>query len=347
MQVGLFDHVERSDRPLARQYDERFEFVAAADAAGFYGYHVAEHHCTPLNMVPVPGAYLGAVARLTKRIHLGPLVYLLPLYSPLRLIEEIAMLDHLSHGRLEVGIGRGVSPFELGYHKIDHADSRAIFIDAYRCLCAGLTHDTFSYAGKYFTYTNVPVPLRPLQQPTPPFWYGSSNTTGAGWAGEQGLHFIANGPTAVAQTNIAAFKEALARRGGPAAPKPEFRGGCVVGTLRHIVVAESDEAARRIARPAFDYHLKSLNYLRDTQGSGEFANRFNLHNDLDFDICVKNGMVIAGSPATVLAEIERQSAALGINYLLGYLFFGTMSLAEARRSLDLFATQVMPALARL
>ncbi|HVB88689.1 MAG TPA: LLM class flavin-dependent oxidoreductase, partial [Beijerinckiaceae bacterium] len=95
MKVGLFDHVEASGAPLSTIFDERLKFAAAADDCGFYCLHVAEHHCTPLNMVPVPGVYLAALARATKRIHLGPLVYLLPLYSPLRLAEEICMLDHL------------------------------------------------------------------------------------------------------------------------------------------------------------------------------------------------------------------------------------------------------------
>src|SRR5262249_1421236 len=111
MKVGLFDHVEAADRPLATLFDERLAFVKAADEAGLYCLHVADHPATPLCMIPVPGVYLGAVARVTRRIRLGPLVYLLPLYSPLRLIEEICMLDHLSGGRLEVGVGRGVSPF--------------------------------------------------------------------------------------------------------------------------------------------------------------------------------------------------------------------------------------------
>ena len=90
MKVGLFDHVERANRSFATLLDERLTFAAAADEAGIYCLHVAEHHCTPLNMVPVPGVYLGAVARATKRMRLGPLVYLLPLYSPLRLIEKSA-----------------------------------------------------------------------------------------------------------------------------------------------------------------------------------------------------------------------------------------------------------------
>src|ERR1043166_1687270 len=118
MKIGLFDHIEYGDRPIAQLF--------------------AEHHQTPLNMVPVPGVFLGAVARMTRRIKLGPLVYLLPLYSPLRMIDEICMLDHLSHGRAEIGVGRGVSPFELKYHKVEHDQSRDIFIDAYKCISAGL-----------------------------------------------------------------------------------------------------------------------------------------------------------------------------------------------------------------
>ena len=84
--------------------------VEAADQTGVYCLQIAEHHATPLNLVPVPGVYLGAVARATKRMRLGPLVYLLPLCSPLRLVEEICMLDHLSHGRLDVGVGAACRP---------------------------------------------------------------------------------------------------------------------------------------------------------------------------------------------------------------------------------------------
>src|SRR5579862_8583611 len=139
MEIGLFDHIEDGERPLAKLFDERLEFIAAAEAAGFYSLQLAEHHATPLNMVPVPGVFLGAVARATRRMRIGPLVYLLPLYSPLRLIEEICMLDHLSHGRLDVGIGRGVSPYELKFHNVAHDHSRDIFIDALQCVSTGLT----------------------------------------------------------------------------------------------------------------------------------------------------------------------------------------------------------------
>jgi alkanesulfonate monooxygenase SsuD/methylene tetrahydromethanopterin reductase-like flavin-dependent oxidoreductase (luciferase family) len=347
MKVGLFDHVERSDRPLATEFDERLKFAVAAEAAGVYCLHVAEHHGTPLNMVPVPGVYLGAVARATSRMRLGPMVYLLPLYSPLRLIEEICMLDHLSRGRLDIGVGRGVSPFELNFHKVAHERSRDIFIDAYACILAGLTSETLSHAGPHFTYSNVPMALRPLQQPHPPFWYGSSNQVGAAWAGERGMHFAANGPTALARENIAAFREARAKSAGPAVPKPEFRGGTAIGLLRHIVVADTDGEARRIAKPNIEYHSASLNYLRKTQPSALADPRANVHRGMTFEEWETDGMAIAGSPATVLAAIERQAAELGINYLLSYLFFGTMTLEQALRSLELFRAEVMPRLAEL
>ena len=94
MKFGIFDHLDRRDAPIHELYRDRLSYAEACDKAGFYGYHIAEHHQTPLNMVPVPSVYLGAVARETKRIRLGALTYLLPLYSPLCLIEELAILDH-------------------------------------------------------------------------------------------------------------------------------------------------------------------------------------------------------------------------------------------------------------
>ncbi len=349
MKVGLFDHVEQTkDKPLATLFDERLEFAVAADEAGFWCLHLAEHHCTPLNAVPAPGAYMGALARMTKRMRFGPLCYLLPLYSPLRLCEEISMLDHMSRGRLELGVGRGVSPFELNYHKVDHEDSRNIFFDAYDCLVKGMTGDTLNHSGKYFTYSDVPMPMRPLQTPHPAFWYGSSNTIGATWAGEQGMHFAGNGGTAFAKVNIDSYKAALAKRGGAAQPKSEFKGGAAIGIMRHMVVADTDAEARRIMKPAMEHHLRSLNWIRSLNKVSDFDKRgANVHRGIDFESCVENGMAICGSPETVLKKIEAQIAELGVNYLIAYMFFGDLSLSDALRSQRLFAREVMPKLEKL
>jgi alkanesulfonate monooxygenase SsuD/methylene tetrahydromethanopterin reductase-like flavin-dependent oxidoreductase (luciferase family) len=350
MKVGLFDHIEDGARPLSTLFDERLKFAEAADAAGFYCLHLAEHHATPLNMVPVPGIFMGALARATKRMRMGPLVYLLPLYSPLRLIEEICMLDHLSYGRLEIGVGRGVSPYELKYHKVEHDDSRDIFFDAFGCVSAGLSADSLTYKGTHYVYENVPIALRPLQQPHPPFWYASSNEIGSTWAGEQGLHYVTLGPTPFAKTNIAAFKKAYAQRGAPVQPKADFPGGIVIGVQRHIFVADTDAEAHRYARPAMEVHLRNINWLRDkhgVSGSSSLVSRLNTPRGANYEECLADGTVISGSPETVRTEIERQVKELGVNYLLAYLFLGTMSLADALRSLQLFSTELMPHLAKL
>lgn len=346
MKVGLFDHVERNDLPLATQFEERLRYVAMADQLGFYCYHVAEHHASPLNMVPRPGIFLAAVARATKRIHMGPLVYLLPLYSPLNLMEEISILDHLSHGRLEIGVGRGVSPYELKHHKVSAEESRDIFIDAFDCLTAGLTTDQLTYKGKYYDYKDVPIALRPLQTPTPPFWYGSSNAVGSTWAGERGLHFVTNVAGAKAKANIAAFKEALAKRGGPAHPKPEFSGGTVIGASRQVVVANTDEQAVAIAKPAHERHHANLTYLWRLNVGDELAVRQAVPVAAKFEDAVREGTMVAGSPATVRDKLEQQRHELGINYLLSYMMFGSMPLPAALRSLELFASEVMPALSK-
>jgi alkanesulfonate monooxygenase SsuD/methylene tetrahydromethanopterin reductase-like flavin-dependent oxidoreductase (luciferase family) len=344
MKVGLFDHVERSDRPLATQFDERLKFAVAAEAAGIYCLHVAEHHGTPLNMVPVPGVYLGAVARATSRMRLGPLVYLLPLYSPLRLIEEICMLDHLSRGRLDIGIGRGVSPFELNFHKVKADQSRDIFLDAYAAVRFGLTHERLTHAGPFFSYDDVPMELRPLQTPHPPFWYPSSNEGGAKWAGEQGLHFVTLGARATAAKAVAAFKAAFASRGRADAPKPDFAGGVVIGVNRQIVVAGSDAEAEKIARPAHEQHHNSLMKLQRENKGGPLYTAAIPHG---YEDAVKGGALIVGAPGTVRAEIERQIRELGINYMSAAYFFGHMTLHDALRSLRLFAGEVVPQLQNL
>ena len=105
---GIFDHMERQHAiPLDQQFRERLDLVALADRLGFWGYHLAEHHFTPLSVAPSQSVFLAAAAQRTGRIQLIPLVYCLPFYHPLRLIEEVAMLDNLCGGRLQVGVGRG------------------------------------------------------------------------------------------------------------------------------------------------------------------------------------------------------------------------------------------------
>jgi alkanesulfonate monooxygenase SsuD/methylene tetrahydromethanopterin reductase-like flavin-dependent oxidoreductase (luciferase family) len=291
-------------------------------------------------MVPVPGVFLGAVARATKKMRIGTLVYLLPLYSPLRLIEEICMLDHLSHGRLDVGVGRGVSPFELNYHNVSYEESRPIFQEALAAVLEGLTHERLNHEGKYFTYKDVPMELRPLQQPHPPVWHAASNVDSSRWAGEHGYHFATLGSVKTALANITGFKEGLAQAKTISNPKPEFAGGVAIGVHRQIFVADTDEEAKRRGEPFREQHHNSLTKLR--RENKEYPG-FTRSTPETFEDALKQRNIVYGSPKTVREEIARQVEELGINYFIGSFMFGNMQPEDAARSLRLFASEVMPA----
>src|SRR3989454_9047016 len=158
---GIFDHVDRADVPLGTLYEQRLRLAASADAAGFRSYHVAEHHATRLGMAPSPGVFLAAVAQRTRRLRFGPLVYLLPLYPPLRLIEEIAMLDQMSGGRFELGVGRGISPYELAYCGLNFLEARGMYEEALEVIVAGLQTKRLTHRGAHYRYLDVPIALGP------------------------------------------------------------------------------------------------------------------------------------------------------------------------------------------
>ena len=205
-----------------------------------------------------------------------------------------------------------------------------------------------TYTGPHYSYDNVPIALRPLQQPHPAFWYGSSNATGSTWAGERGMHFLSLGPTGFAKKNIEAFREALAKRGGPASPKPEFSGGAAIGVLRHIFVADTDAEAKRFAKPAMERHLAHLNWLRVKHDAGAADARFDVPRGATFEDGVADGSVIAGSPQTVLGGDREARAPSSASTICSPISSSAPCRSPRRcaRS-QLFRSEVMPKIAKL
>ena len=109
LQFGVFDHIEPvPGLSLEKIYQKRLIQLQKLDEAGFYSYHLAEHHTPAVHsLAPSQNVFLAAVSQQTSQLRFGPCVYVLPLHHPIRLIEEICMLDNLSGGRMEIGVGRG------------------------------------------------------------------------------------------------------------------------------------------------------------------------------------------------------------------------------------------------
>jgi len=335
MEFGVFDHLDRDGAPLHDYYDARLTIVEAYDRLGFYAYHVAEHHATPLGMAPSPSVFLAAVAQRTRRLRFGPLVYALPLYHPLRLIEEICMLDQMSGGRLEIGFGRGSSPSELAYYGQDPELAQQVYAEALDLVVKGLTEPTLTFRGRFFQLDDVPMELAPLQKPHPPIWYGVHAPESAARAARRGLQVVSLDPPSATCAAFDSFRGAWREAHGDAALP-------LMGLGRFIVVADTDAQALAIARRAYPHWHASFTHLR---------RRHNLTNahprPPTFDELVEVGQGAAGRPEHVAEALRAQIEATGSNYLVGQFAFGDLTLAETLASIDLFARRVMPELAPL
>src|SRR3954468_12391361 len=206
MQFGVFDHLDRNDMPLRDFYESRLKIAEAYDRLGFYAYHVAEHHSTPLGMAASPSVFLSAVAQRTRRLRFGPLVYALPLYHPLRMIEEICMLDQMSGGRLEIGFGRGSVPEELIYYGQKPAEAQEVYAEALELIIKGMTEPKLTFQGRFFQFDAVPMALGPHQKPQPPVWYGVHAPQSAERAARKGLRVISLDPLAATRASFDAFR---------------------------------------------------------------------------------------------------------------------------------------------
>ncbi|HXO03550.1 MAG TPA: LLM class flavin-dependent oxidoreductase, partial [Stellaceae bacterium] len=177
------DHLKGGDPelpyPLAKQhfdadtamrtYGEHLDAWEALDRFGYDGVGFNEHHCSPYGLMNSPNLMAASAAQRTKNLKL--LIYgnLLPVHQPLRLAEELAMIDCLSKGRLISGFARGI-PREYQVHNVPLAESRARFEEAYDIITRAWSEEVFSYEGQFWSYKDVALWPRPVQQPGPPIW---------------------------------------------------------------------------------------------------------------------------------------------------------------------------------
>ena len=332
VKFGVFDHLDASGLPLGDFYEHRLQLIEAYERIGIHCYHTAEHHATPLGMCPSPSVLHSAIAQRTKRILFGPLVYTLALYHPLRLAEEICMLDHMSGGRFQVGVGRGISPYELGYYGVDAAQSQAQYHESYAVVMQALSSDTLTHEGKHFPFRDVPIQMHPLQRPHPPLWYGVGNVDGVAWCVQNKVNAVVNGPLARVREITDRYRSEWAAAGNAADKMP------LVGTTRHLVIAETDGKAMDIARRAYARWYASFMFLWKKHGTAPMFAAF----PEDFDAVHKAGLAAVGSPETVRALLASEIKHSGVNYLLCRFAFGDLTLQESLRSVDLFAQHVMP-----
>jgi alkanesulfonate monooxygenase SsuD/methylene tetrahydromethanopterin reductase-like flavin-dependent oxidoreductase (luciferase family) len=265
-------------------------------------------------------------------------VLCLPLYHPTRLIQEICMIDQLSHGRFMPGVGRGIRDVEHEFFGGDIHQTRDAYDEVLSVLLQGLRNGRITHHGKRFQYDDVPVHFTMVQKPYPRFWYAGNLQQAA----EQGMNALGRGSREQVEQYWQIWQAGRARQ------DPRFLGeDPLVGSTRHLVLADSDADALALARRAYRAYAEHFHATEVRIAGGVPKNAALPHpGGVNFDEMIAAGQVLAGSPSTVRDRLRRFVSAVGPqhNYLCGAFQWGDLTTEEARRSLDLFAAEVKPAL---
>jgi alkanesulfonate monooxygenase SsuD/methylene tetrahydromethanopterin reductase-like flavin-dependent oxidoreductase (luciferase family) len=348
MKFGLLyipDYYPERYKSASHYYGEMMEQIQHAEELGFDGVFFAEHYVGGYAF-PSPPVFAAAVAQRTKRIRLGTGVTLLPLTNPVRTAEEYAMLDVLSEGRLDFGIGRGVLKAEYELFGIDEAESQGRFHEALQVIVQAWTQPSVSFEGKYYNVRGVAALPKPLQTPYPPIWSACAVTPESFiWAGQKGLHPMLV-PFAYPRhqdlkDKLALYWSALKKAGHDPATR-EILG------VYHLYVAPSDEEAHALAREHFDQYWRFFSEL-DRKAAWQSADYKEYQGGLSklfgsatYDDLDRGDCIIFGTPDRCVQRLRRAAEDFGLTYPIFEVNFGGFPHKETMASLEMFAHQVMP-----
>jgi alkanesulfonate monooxygenase SsuD/methylene tetrahydromethanopterin reductase-like flavin-dependent oxidoreductase (luciferase family) len=338
LEFGVFDWIEDSGASPAAIFEHKMQMAEAADKAGFYAWHIAEHQGTPLSIDGSPAILIASAIQRTKRLRLGALTFCLPWYNPFRFYNEICMLDQLSGGRLELGVGRGISPIESSYMGIRGVEeSREVYRETLDIFFAACATGKLNFEGKRFSYKDLELHLKPVQRPYPPLWFPSSDRNSIDFTAKHGYHTVLNTGASEARALYQQYRETwVSHRNDPGrhsahVPAPRL------GKSHHIVVADTDAEAEKLGFEAYEAWRTHINYLTDQRGLPPLLKRLSAK---DAESVMP---FMAGAPRTVAQQLTEAVKQSGANYLLCIFSFGKLAPERAMRSIELFAKEVMPA----
>jgi natural product biosynthesis luciferase-like monooxygenase protein len=324
-------YIPELDGTAPEFYRRMFEQMVLLDQVGFHQVWVTEHHFHEYGgTIPDPATFLAAVAGRTSRIRLGIAIVILPLHNPIEVAESYAMVDVISGGRLNFGVGRG-TPAELEQFGIGYEESVIRLREGTALIQQAWSGEPVDFTGNLFACKGRRVLPTPVQQPHPPFWVAASRSDDTyRWAGQQGFHLLTLPymyEPEVLQKSIDHYREALVQAGYD----PSTRE--VLGKF-HIYVTDSAPAAVAEAGP----YLHNYWTLADVQHLGRAAATRTQAADQ-----IARGNVIAGEPQRCIDLIRRWRNALGLTVVSGTFYFGGMPQEMALRNIRRFAAEVMPA----
>jgi alkanesulfonate monooxygenase SsuD/methylene tetrahydromethanopterin reductase-like flavin-dependent oxidoreductase (luciferase family) len=342
LDFGLFHLFEATgQRSEYEMVGEQFALMQAAEDLGFSSVWAAEHHFSGYGICPSPAIALAAAAKITTRMRLGTGIVVLPFHNPIRAAEELAFVDLISGGRLDVGFGRGYRPREIAGFGIDPRRTRSIANEAMEVILQAWTQDEVSYHGEHFQVEGLGVSPKPFQQPHPRTFIGSLSPETFELVGKAGANLLFTPtfrPEEDIPRQIAEYKAAITAHGQDPTTKR-------IGALRMIYVADTNEQAlAEIDGPMQWFYAiaNEQNQALDDTPLDEVAKYNNRPSNLDQ--LLANGNLVAGDPEYVLDVLQKMQDEWNLTDLLLWTRIGGLEVDKVLHSMELFSEHVMPAL---
>ncbi|MGO9047542.1 MAG: LLM class flavin-dependent oxidoreductase [Xanthobacteraceae bacterium] len=356
MKFAHFSHVwAKPGMTPHERYEQLWRELALCDDVGFDHAFCVEHHFRPdESWMSSPSLYaVGAGAR-TKRLRIGPMGYVVPLYHPLRLAEEIAIVDQMLGGRLELGLVPGINPDYFRPFGLDYGQRKSPTLEfvAYLRAAFGETQP-FSFHGETFHTDSAELAVQPVQRPHPPLWMMSRDPQTLEFCARHGINpgYFLVYPRADAAPRYRAFLENWRRAGWPRKPNIAYSSVCYVDeTDRHALDVALFRASRAYEgflappQPGESFEERVAAFAKMFIGRGEPGASEIMRNVFDPDYLLEHDLVFIGSPQTVAAKIRAAAEAGLFNTFMGEFNFADLPEPDLMRSIRLFGEQVIPAL---
>jgi alkanesulfonate monooxygenase SsuD/methylene tetrahydromethanopterin reductase-like flavin-dependent oxidoreductase (luciferase family) len=285
---------------LSTVYERALQRIEIMDRSGYDAVWITEHHFNDYSVcpsIPVMGSF---VAARTKNLHIATGVTLAGFYHPLRLAEEVALLDILSGGRVYWGAGRGFDPREFATFGMTADESYPRFRESVEIVMAAWRNPHITWRGKYFSFDDIEVLPKPLQQPHPPMWVAAYSPTAIEWAAEQGYSIMLDphSPSSMIGEKMQTWRKLLAGHGHEV-------DGRVIPTVRLVAIADTDSKAVEVAREGAKWLLRT--YVNPTGERGDSASMLQRYVD---------SMVINGTHERVVGQIAQLRDEIGLDYMI-------------------------------
>jgi alkanesulfonate monooxygenase SsuD/methylene tetrahydromethanopterin reductase-like flavin-dependent oxidoreductase (luciferase family) len=325
-------------RPSQEIYSRALDIAQAAETLGFGNVWLAEHHFSTYGYLSRPAQLATYIAAKTTRLRVGTAVIVVPLHHPLIVAEEIATLDLLAGGRVDIGLGRGYQHYEFERLGLELDTSRARWEESVDILLKAFKGQPFTYDGKIFQIPEPSIFPQPVQKPHPPIWVTAQSPESIEATVRRGFKVLTGG-FGVPIERMAEFRKLFDRLVAENKPAQPLK----VGVQRAVYVTDTIADARAAAEEA-RWNMRVTLSLRNHQErvEGGRAIAVPMPKEPDVDDLLDRFLVI-GTPDTCIRQLKRIEELVGITHFNCSFWFGDLEHPRVLKSMELFAKEVMPA----